>query len=160
MGDERIPEIIDYYSQVPEESRLAAGSSRLEFERTKELIARLLPSGPVQIADVGGGSGPYAFWLAGLGHSVHLVDATPRLIEEAKRQNGVSGQPLASETRVACRRPMRLLMSYCCLGRCTTFWIGLTGSPHFERRGGFSGRRGCCSLLVSLGTRGPLTGWH
>jgi SAM-dependent methyltransferase len=89
-------EIVDYYTHVPEESRLKAGSSQLEFERTKELIRRFLPLPPAQIVDVGGGSGPYAFWLASLGHSVRLVDATARLLEEARRQNDASPQPLTS----------------------------------------------------------------
>ena len=89
-------EIVDYYTQVPEESRLKAGSSRLEFERTKELIGRFLPPPPAHIVDVGGGSGPYAFWLASLGYSVHLVDATARLVEEAGRLNDASPQPLTS----------------------------------------------------------------
>lgn len=96
MSDGSIREIVDYYSRVPEESRLTAGSSQLEFERNKELIARFLPKPPARVVDVGGGSGPYAFWLASLGYVVHLVDATARLIEEANRQNDTSTQPLAS----------------------------------------------------------------
>ena len=96
MSDGPIREIVDYYTQVREESRLKAGSSQLEYERTRELVGRFLPPPPAQIVDVGGGSGPYAFWLASLGYSVHLVDATARLVEEAKRQNDASPQPLTS----------------------------------------------------------------
>jgi ubiquinone/menaquinone biosynthesis C-methylase UbiE len=68
----------------------------LEFERTRELIGRFLPPPPAEIVDAGGGSGPYAFWLAGLGYSVHLVDATARLVEEAARQNDASAPSLTS----------------------------------------------------------------
>jgi len=96
MGNRPSREIVDFYTRVPEESRLGAGSSQLEFERTKELIGRFLPPPPAMIVDVGGGSGPYAFWLAGLGYSVHLIDATARLIEEAKRINDESVHPLES----------------------------------------------------------------
>jgi len=89
-------EIVDYYTYAGEESRLSAGSSQLEFERTKELLARFLPASPAQIADVGGAAGAYAFWLAGQGYRVHLVDATPRLVEAAERHDATCSQRLAS----------------------------------------------------------------
>jgi ubiquinone/menaquinone biosynthesis C-methylase UbiE len=93
------PEVIGYYSVYAEELRLTSGSAQLEFERTKELLTRVLPAPPAQIADVGGASGAYAFWLAGLGYAVHLIDATPRLVEEARRRNAESHTPLASIAR-------------------------------------------------------------
>ena len=34
----------------------------------------------------GGGAGVYAFWLAGLGYTVHLVDAMPLHIEQARQE--------------------------------------------------------------------------
>jgi SAM-dependent methyltransferase len=89
-------EVIDYYTHFAEESRLGVGSSQLEFERTKELLRRVLPAPPADVADIGGAAGAYAFWLAGLGYSVHLVDATPRLVEEARRRNADAAQLLAS----------------------------------------------------------------
>ena len=87
MSIRPLREIVDYYTRFAEESRLKTGSAQLEFERTKELLLRFLPSPPAQIVDVGGAAGSYAFWLASLGYPVHLVDATPRLIEDAARQN-------------------------------------------------------------------------
>jgi ubiquinone/menaquinone biosynthesis C-methylase UbiE len=80
-------DVVNYYTRFAEESRLETGSAQLEFERTKELLLRFLPAPPAQIVDVGGASGSYAFWLASLGYSVHLVDATPRLVEDAARRN-------------------------------------------------------------------------
>ena len=67
-------EIVEFYTLTDEEARLGKGSSQLEFERTKELLLRFLPPPPAVVVDVGGASGPYAFWLAGLGYRVHLVD--------------------------------------------------------------------------------------
>jgi ubiquinone/menaquinone biosynthesis C-methylase UbiE len=87
MADESLREVVDFYTGTQEESRLGAGSSRLEFERTKELIQRFLPVPPARVVDVGGASGPYAFWLASLGYDVHLVDATPRLVDVARQQD-------------------------------------------------------------------------
>jgi hypothetical protein len=41
---------------------------QLEFERPKRILQRLLPSLPAIVADAGGGTGPYSFWLAELGY--------------------------------------------------------------------------------------------
>src|SRR5262245_16058903 len=94
---DKIPEeIARYYHEVAEESRLASGPSRLEAERTKEILLRDLPSAPSTVLDVGGAAGVYALWLAEIGHHVHLLDASPRLVEEAKRRSGAATHPLAS----------------------------------------------------------------
>ena len=83
----KVPEeILRHYREVPEENRLAAGRGRLEFLRTTEVILPLLPRAPATLLDVGGAAGVYSLWLAGLGHRVHLVDASPRLVEEARRR--------------------------------------------------------------------------
>jgi SAM-dependent methyltransferase len=49
------------------------------------------------VLDVGGGPGAYALWLAGLGYTVHLIDAVPRHVAQA-RQAAVAqpDRPLAS----------------------------------------------------------------
>ena len=88
-----------YYAQAPEEERLRYGAAILEEARTRELINRHAPDPPAVVLDVGGGAGAYAFWLADLGYRVHLVDAAPRLIEEAQRRaEGRQPPPLASAT--------------------------------------------------------------
>ena len=89
-------EVVEYYGRVAEESRLATGRSRLEFERTKELISRVLPASPVRILDVGGAAGQYSAWLAEQGHEVHLVDASERLVGEARKLNATLKTPIAS----------------------------------------------------------------
>lgn len=90
------PEVLAYYASYPEESRLLTGPGRLEFERTKEILARVLPKAPGRILDVGGAAGVYSAWLADLGYEVHLLDATPRLVEEARRRNEKLRRPIAS----------------------------------------------------------------
>jgi ubiquinone/menaquinone biosynthesis C-methylase UbiE len=90
------PEVIEYYTQFAEESRLGAGSSQLEFERTRELLERFLPPPPSRILDIGGAAGAYAFWLADRGYQVDLVDATVRLVDEARRRNLTAPNKLAS----------------------------------------------------------------
>jgi ubiquinone/menaquinone biosynthesis C-methylase UbiE len=89
-------EVVEYYQRVAEESRLATGRSRLEFERTKELITRFLPQSAARILDVGGAAGQYSAWLAEQGHEVHLVDASERLIGEARKLNATLKAPIAS----------------------------------------------------------------
>jgi ubiquinone/menaquinone biosynthesis C-methylase UbiE len=98
------PEVLSYYATFPEESRLALGTSRLEFERTKEILARVLPRPPARVVDVGGAAGAYSLWLAEQGYEVHLVDASPRLVEEARTRSAKSATPLASLSVADARR--------------------------------------------------------
>jgi ubiquinone/menaquinone biosynthesis C-methylase UbiE len=90
------PEVVEYYARFAEESRLESGSSKLEFERTKVILARVLPAPPATIVDVGGAAGTYSFWLAAEGHDVHLIDASARLVDEARRRNQRAAAPIAS----------------------------------------------------------------
>jgi len=90
------PEVLEYYASFSEESRREHGIFQLEFVRSKEILTRVLPSPPARVIDVGGAAGAYSFWLAAQGYEVHLVDASPRLVEVARKQNTVSDSPLAS----------------------------------------------------------------
>ena len=90
------PEVVAYYEKFPEELRLESGPSRLEFERTEEILLRVLPKPPSRVVDVGGAGGTYSCWLAGRGYEVHLVDASPRLVEVARERSAESAKPLAS----------------------------------------------------------------
>jgi ubiquinone/menaquinone biosynthesis C-methylase UbiE len=89
-------EVLDYYNRFPEESRLATGPFKLEFERTKDILTRLLPSPPARVIDVGGGAGAYSAWLSECGYDVHLIDATPRLVVEARQRTATLRKPIAS----------------------------------------------------------------
>ena len=81
------PTVTSYYDAVPEESRLRFGPGKLEELRTRELILRYAPDPPAAILDVGGAAGAYAFWLAECGYEVRLLDASPRLVDVARRRN-------------------------------------------------------------------------
>jgi ubiquinone/menaquinone biosynthesis C-methylase UbiE len=89
-------EVLDYYEQFPEESRLSSGAFQLEFERTKDILSRVLPPPPARVIDVGGAAGAYSAWLADRGYEVHLIDASTRLIGEARARNAARAKPIAS----------------------------------------------------------------
>jgi SAM-dependent methyltransferase len=91
-----VSEVISFYETFPEESRLSVGPFRLELERTKEVLARVLPNPPGPVIDVGGAAGAYSAWLAGQGYEVHLLDISPRLVEEARKINRTLARPIAS----------------------------------------------------------------
>ncbi|GAA1399647.1 hypothetical protein GCM10009613_55540 [Pseudonocardia kongjuensis] len=76
-------ELVEHYATADEQGRLTGGTS-LERLRTQLLLRRALPAAPSRILDVGGGAGVHAAWLAELGHSVHLVDAVPEHVEQAR----------------------------------------------------------------------------
>jgi ubiquinone/menaquinone biosynthesis C-methylase UbiE len=90
------PEVVAYYAEFPEERRLESGPFRLECERTKEILERVLPTAPARIVDVGGAAGVYSLWLAAKGYEVQLVDASPRLVQEARTRSAKSTKPFAS----------------------------------------------------------------
>ena len=84
------PDVVRHYEGKDEIVRLTAGAGLLEFHRTKEVLQRHLPSPPADIVDVGGGTGPYSFWLAEKSYRVHLVDIVPLHVEQARRQDSRS----------------------------------------------------------------------
>ena len=89
-------EIKEHYDLIEEKDRLSLGVGLLEKERTKQIILRYMDIKPAKILDAGGAAGVYSFWLAGLGHEVHLGDASPKHIQQAKDINETSKAKLAS----------------------------------------------------------------
>lgn len=85
--------IIDHYNTYDETKRLKHDIGPLELARTQELMLRYLPPAPAIVLDIGGATGVYAFWLAGLGYDVHLVDIVPHHIEQAREAAQVPGSP-------------------------------------------------------------------
>jgi SAM-dependent methyltransferase len=79
------PAIESHYGTGYERDRLFSGRTpALEFVRSLELLYRLLPAPPARVLDVGGGPGTYAAPLARRGYRVHLVDAMPLHVEQAR----------------------------------------------------------------------------
>ena len=85
---------IDYfYNKASEETRLNKGMGVFEFERTKTLISKYLSASPLNIIDVGGGTGKYSKWLAEKGHHVHMVEPVLKHIHIAKSRSLESKRP-------------------------------------------------------------------
>ena len=59
----------------------------LEFTRSKIIISRYIRNDAMEIADISGGTGAYSFWLADMGHKVHLLDLTQKHINIAKKRS-------------------------------------------------------------------------
>ena len=89
--DRADPEILGHYDSIREEDRISTGLGQLELLRTKEVLLRHLPRPPATVLDVGGGTGAHAEWLAGTGYAVHVVDITPRHIEQVVARLGSRG---------------------------------------------------------------------
>lgn len=86
MKDFQLPsETVRHYEAGAEKGRLESGGGLLELIRTKEIITRYLGERRADILDVGGGPGVYAKWLALIGHNVHLIDAVPSNVQEARK---------------------------------------------------------------------------
>jgi ubiquinone/menaquinone biosynthesis C-methylase UbiE len=76
---------------------LLHGAGQLELLRTREILLRYLPPAPAVVLDVGGGAGIHALWLARQGYEVHLVDAVPMHVEQARQASDKQSDcPLAS----------------------------------------------------------------
>lgn len=56
--------MLRHYGEGDEHARLTQGTGLLEFIRTQELLATLLPPPPAVVIDVGGGAGSHAAPLA------------------------------------------------------------------------------------------------
>lgn len=85
-----------HYNEGRENERLTEGPGLLEWLRTCEVIQRYLPPTPAAVLDIGGGSGPYALWLARAGYQVHLLDMIPLHIEQARQASAAQPEhPLA-----------------------------------------------------------------
>src|SRR6478672_9614982 len=87
MGGEDA-ELQAHYAQGKEWERLGDPTGVIEFERTKEILQRRLPAAPAVIADIGGGPGRYALWLAELGYTVEHRDLVRLHVEQLQRESG------------------------------------------------------------------------
>ncbi len=94
-------EIQEFYSGTSEEDRLKYGLGPLELERNKELMSRYLKKNRLVIADIGGGPGIYAEWMANLGHNVILIDPVEKHIQQAKKRAGKLKNPFIAQLEEA-----------------------------------------------------------
>ncbi|MGH3480119.1 MAG: class I SAM-dependent methyltransferase [Nocardioidaceae bacterium] len=94
-------DVVAHYESSLEEDRLSAGLAELELVRTQEILRRHLPAPPARILDVGGGTGVHADWLLADGYRVHLLDVTPRHVDQA--MGGLASRGLTAEVADARR---------------------------------------------------------
>ena len=76
--------VLAYYEEGREYNRLRTGIGLIEFERSKEILRKNLPTPPAVIYDIGGAYGEYSWWLASLGYEVHLFDLSETNIKMSK----------------------------------------------------------------------------
>jgi ubiquinone/menaquinone biosynthesis C-methylase UbiE len=82
--------MLAHYEQGVERERLLrGGAGRLEYLRTRELLARYLPPAPATVLDVGGGAGVYALPLAREDYAVHLIDPVQLHVEQAREASAL-----------------------------------------------------------------------
>jgi SAM-dependent methyltransferase len=79
-----VDEVRDYYDRREEQDRLTSAKGALELERTQQILLRTLPPAPAKVADIGGGPGRYAEWLADLGYLVEHRDLMPLHVDQLR----------------------------------------------------------------------------
>lgn len=88
-------QVYDFYEkQYDENNRFTPNP--LEFIRSKDIIKRYIKKPHLAIADIGGATGPYSYWLAEQGHEVHLLDLSNKHIELARAYGKSNGIELSS----------------------------------------------------------------
>jgi len=90
------PIITHFYSSTGmETNRLEQNIFKLEKERSQEIIERYLKQ-TMTIADIGGATGVYSFWLHDMGYNVHLLDAVEFHVDTAKKNSALRSKELGS----------------------------------------------------------------
>ncbi|HET6295578.1 MAG TPA: class I SAM-dependent methyltransferase [Kribbella sp.] len=84
---ELVATIHDHYTNRHDEAQRLSSTlkGQLEQVRVKELLTRYLPTPPARIADVGGGPGVHASWLAERGYDVELLDPVEHHVDHARQ---------------------------------------------------------------------------
>jgi SAM-dependent methyltransferase len=82
VADLRAAEVHAHYGRGLEQTRLDGTFGVVEYARTIEIISRVLPPPPASVADIGGGPGRYALWLAEAGYRVRHRDLVPLHVDQ------------------------------------------------------------------------------
>ncbi len=99
QSDQSEKKIREFYNSTRmEEDRLEQGVFKLEKLRSQAIIQRYLIPGGMTIADIGGATGTYSFWLQREGYSVHLLDSAEAHVEMARQTGKHLKKPLDSVT--------------------------------------------------------------
>ena len=88
-----------YYEQGKERDRLAGSKGALEYERTQEIVQRRMPPAPASVADIGGGPGRYARWLADLGYTVHHRDLMALHVDQVRAMDNPNVRTAVGDAR-------------------------------------------------------------
>jgi SAM-dependent methyltransferase len=105
--DPNIEATVAHYTLGAERERLATPRGTIEFERTKDILGRYLPPSPAVIADIGGGPGRYALWLAERGYRVYHRDLVGLHVQQLL--DALSGHPsVAIDTAIGDARQLDL----------------------------------------------------
>ena len=89
-------DVVAHYEAVPDHDRITTGLGQLELVRTQEVVRRHVGPPPLDILDVGGGTGVHAAWLVADGHRVHLLDVSPRQVTMARARSEALGARLTA----------------------------------------------------------------
>ena len=93
MARDDVAALQAHYELGVEHERLSKRGG-IELARTQELIDRVLPVPPANVADIGGGPGRYSVWLAERGYTVQHRDVVPLHVEQVAR--AASGLPVTT----------------------------------------------------------------
>lgn len=83
-------EIIESYNSFDEDNRLKSAYGILEEEHTRRLILKHIRTAPLDIYDIGAGTGHYSCWLAAAGHRIHFSDLVPKHVDVFRERAGAS----------------------------------------------------------------------
>ena len=84
MVEQSAVDVAAHYALGLEADRLDEPLGVVEFVRTAEIVERVLPPAPATVADIGGGPGRYALWLADRGHQVVHRDLVPLHVDQLR----------------------------------------------------------------------------
>jgi SAM-dependent methyltransferase len=82
VSDAELAGMQAHYARGEERARLEGPVGQVEFDRTVEMLSDWLPPAPTVVADLGGGPGRYALWLAERGYTVRHRDLVPLHVEQ------------------------------------------------------------------------------